>query len=194
MRFLATVKGIDEVEWDRDVPALLPPTGGINEEQTKLLHFLCTEAQKTLPMMTIQAKKMAVTDVQARGGPYTCIACGKGTMLAVSHPGFHPSAPGGPTWIDQMVPSCFDDACQRRAEDFFFSANKDLTGKPDSEGPTFHKCAACGGPGTVKCARCKGAHYCGPACQKDHWATHKPACVAPTPASAAATAAPKTPE
>ena len=34
----------------------------------------------------------------------------------------------------------------------------------------------CAQPGTNKCSGCKTALYCGPICQKDHWAIHKESC------------------
>ena len=42
------------------------------------------------------------------------------------------------------------------------------------------KCDACGAPGDLaslkKCANCHQSFYCGPACQKAHWKTHKHVC------------------
>ena len=34
----------------------------------------------------------------------------------------------------------------------------------------------CDQPGTNKCSGCKTTPYCGPICQKDHWADHKESC------------------
>ena len=34
----------------------------------------------------------------------------------------------------------------------------------------------CDQPGTNKCSGCKTTPYCGPICQKDHWAVHKESC------------------
>ena len=40
-------------------------------------------------------------------------------------------------------------------------------------------CVACGQPGKFRCARCRAATYCSPACQKAHWkGGHKAECVA----------------
>lgn len=40
-------------------------------------------------------------------------------------------------------------------------------------------CAACGAPGALNtCSACGGPHYCGAACQKQHWRKHNPACKA----------------
>ena len=43
-------------------------------------------------------------------------------------------------------------------------------------------CAACGGPGSLKCGRCKAVSFCGPDCQRAHWKRavggHKGECVA----------------
>ena len=41
-------------------------------------------------------------------------------------------------------------------------------------------CATCGGPGSLKCGRCKAVSYCGPDCQRADWKReggHKGACV-----------------
>lgn len=40
-------------------------------------------------------------------------------------------------------------------------------------GTTCHKCAA---PASLKCSKCHVARYCGVACQRAHWPTHKTAC------------------
>lgn len=51
------------------------------------------------------------------------------------------------------------------------------------------RCAACGKTGELKrCGRCRTVHYCGPACQKQHWKTHKPDCKAAPEADRAAAA------
>ena len=34
----------------------------------------------------------------------------------------------------------------------------------------------CDQPGTNKCSACKTTPYCGPICQKAHWALHKESC------------------
>lgn len=50
---------------------------------------------------------------------------------------------------------------------------------PDEDGietMTSAKCAVCGNPAPLVCARCKAANYCGKEHQKLHWATHKPVC------------------
>ena len=54
-------------------------------------------------------------------------------------------------------------------------------------------CAQCGAQGPLKaCTRCRLDAYCGPACQKQHWPTHKARCKAPEVAqSAAATTDPE---
>ena len=56
------------------------------------------------------------------------------------------------------------------------------------------KCAQCGKSGKAlqntggaggdfkRCSRCKAAFYCGPACQKKDWPTHKAACAPPAKA------------
>jgi hypothetical protein len=41
---------------------------------------------------------------------------------------------------------------------------------------TVDACAACGKEGTSVCGRCKKVSYCGPACQKAHWKSHKTTC------------------
>ena len=38
----------------------------------------------------------------------------------------------------------------------------------------------CGAPGGMRCSRCHSQYYCGVACQKKDWKTHKATCVAPT--------------
>jgi hypothetical protein len=44
-----------------------------------------------------------------------------------------------------------------------------------------HTCAKCGVSATLACSRCKAVKYCGVACQRAHWTTHKPQCaVAPS--------------
>ena len=40
----------------------------------------------------------------------------------------------------------------------------------------FGICAQCSNLGTLRCAKCKQAHYCSKECQKAHWATHKKTC------------------
>lgn len=40
-------------------------------------------------------------------------------------------------------------------------------------------CQHCGGPGNVRCSRCKAARYCSDLCQKAHWSVHKGTCAAP---------------
>ena len=47
--------------------------------------------------------------------------------------------------------------------------------------PSNKECANCETSGaTFTCAKCKAAHYCSKACQKQHWKNgHKGACVAP---------------
>jgi len=48
-------------------------------------------------------------------------------------------------------------------------------------------CEHCGKPGaTARCARCRGAVYCGRACQRAHWRSHRPACRVRAAATAAA--------
>ena len=37
---------------------------------------------------------------------------------------------------------------------------------------------SCSESGPLRCGRCKGAQYCGPACQRTHWPAHKAACKA----------------
>ncbi len=37
-------------------------------------------------------------------------------------------------------------------------------------------CAACAQPALARCARCRQALYCGPACQAAHWPAHKGPC------------------
>jgi len=37
-------------------------------------------------------------------------------------------------------------------------------------------CSNCTLPGSFACTKCKGAHYCGKACQKKHWKKHKNEC------------------
>jgi hypothetical protein len=49
---------------------------------------------------------------------------------------------------------------------------------------TAHTCAACNATATPEsplksCSACKKVSYCNQACQKAHWKTHKPVCVAP---------------
>ncbi len=44
--------------------------------------------------------------------------------------------------------------------------------------PNIKVCSQCKIPLTapLRCSRCKTASYCGAACQRAHWATHKPLC------------------
>jgi hypothetical protein len=50
----------------------------------------------------------------------------------------------------------------------------------ESERSTQHKlCANCTAPAALFCAKCRGAPYCGGACQKAHWSAHKPECGGP---------------
>ena len=44
--------------------------------------------------------------------------------------------------------------------------------------PTMETCSnpGCDQPGTNKCSGCKTTPYCGPICQKAHWAVHKESC------------------
>lgn len=44
-------------------------------------------------------------------------------------------------------------------------------------------CSQCGGPGIVRCSRCRVAHYCNATCQQAHWKVHKKACMAPESAT-----------
>lgn len=38
-------------------------------------------------------------------------------------------------------------------------------------------CVRCGNPGKSRCAKCKAVNYCGPVCQREHWARgHKGQC------------------
>jgi hypothetical protein len=37
-------------------------------------------------------------------------------------------------------------------------------------------CAACGASGTMRCGGCNMVNYCGPLCQRRHWAAHREAC------------------
>ena len=37
-------------------------------------------------------------------------------------------------------------------------------------------CAQCGGAGALRCAGCRGVHYCSRACQKAAWPGHKARC------------------
>ena len=56
-------------------------------------------------------------------------------------------------------------------------------------------CAACGKQGAARrCARCKQAWYCGAACQKADWKSHKTTCSPPAPANAGAPEAAATKE
>lgn len=53
-------------------------------------------------------------------------------------------------------------------------------------GCSLERCTACGAdaPAVAKisrCTRCRGAAYCGTACQKAHWSKHRKACKAPKP-------------
>ena len=50
----------------------------------------------------------------------------------------------------------------------------------ESERGTQHRlCATCAAPAALFCAKCRGAPYCGGACQKAHWPAHKPECGGP---------------
>jgi hypothetical protein len=40
------------------------------------------------------------------------------------------------------------------------------------------KCAQCGIDAPLRCARCGNSFYCSATCQKQHWTSHKPSCVA----------------
>ena len=40
-------------------------------------------------------------------------------------------------------------------------------------------CAVCSSPATQRCAGCYSVAYCSPACQKQDWPLHKPACTKP---------------
>ncbi len=40
-------------------------------------------------------------------------------------------------------------------------------------------CVACAKPSEFVCGRCKASFYCSAACQKSHWAQHKPVCKSP---------------
>ena len=176
MRFLATVKGITGVAWDQEVPQLGAPDSGITPELGRMLESLVNDAQRQLPMMVIQQKKLPIPEVQKRGGPFTCVGCGAGTMLCVSHPGFHPAAPGGAMWTAQMVPTCEQEACQKAAEDHFFAANAK---KGDNAATPAQKCGACGAPAAaLPCETCRAVRYCNPACLAAHAGAHKPTCKA----------------
>ena len=54
----------------------------------------------------------------------------------------------------------------------------DTTMKETCANPKKETCAnpGCDQPGTNKCSGCKTAPYCGPICQKAHWAIHKESC------------------
>ena len=45
-----------------------------------------------------------------------------------------------------------------------------------SSAPPTCTAPGCGAPATSRCSRCMSAHYCGAACQRAHWAAHKPIC------------------
>jgi tetratricopeptide (TPR) repeat protein len=51
------------------------------------------------------------------------------------------------------------------------------------------RCALCGEAASKRCSACGVPAYCGPACQKQHWKSHKPACKAAQAAAAAKAAA-----
>ena len=50
---------------------------------------------------------------------------------------------------------------------------------------------SCQNPGTLTCARCKNARYCGPVCQRSQWSAHKATCKATATANTSNNSAPK---
>lgn len=83
------------------------------------------------------------------------------------------SAPPGPP-----MPSAGSDAA--KAAWLRSSMQESVTRRASRE----TECSHCGkAKTTMTCSACLGVRYCGVACQKRHWAQHKPACARALPAS-----------